>query len=231
MVSHPRTKQVHHKLDMFGIGAQHTKDPNGIAWKQNRDFENLLKRLNANSEDPTEDGVGSTPIDGFLPAHVDELTTGAATVGPEPEGGDEERRARKETKNERKKRLRDNGETAETEERRPKKRKKVQQTTTAPLDEPSEVGMAGSNSTAPETVTFVAIDRLHSKFLLTPELQRLRSTPLAWSRPSSPVHRFQTSRCNLIDSCRGNTRHSLLLCHTSIRITYPNSRGHARGGT
>ncbi len=32
---------------MMGIGAQHQKDPNGIAWKQNKDFENVLMRLNA----------------------------------------------------------------------------------------------------------------------------------------------------------------------------------------
>ncbi|RDB24746.1 Protein PXR1 [Hypsizygus marmoreus] len=38
--------KVSHKLDMLGIGAAHQKDPDGIAWKQNKDFENLLKRLN-----------------------------------------------------------------------------------------------------------------------------------------------------------------------------------------
>ncbi|KAL0577736.1 hypothetical protein V5O48_004230 [Marasmius crinis-equi] len=35
---------------MLGIGAAQSKDPNGIAWKQNKDFENLLKRLNADTE-------------------------------------------------------------------------------------------------------------------------------------------------------------------------------------
>ncbi|KAF8973171.1 hypothetical protein BDZ97DRAFT_1990233 [Flammula alnicola] len=47
-----------HKLDMLGIGAAQTKDPNGIAWKQNRDFENLLRRLNEKLDDeqtPVED--------------------------------------------------------------------------------------------------------------------------------------------------------------------------------
>ncbi|GLB37379.1 putative glycine rich nucleic binding domain containing protein [Lyophyllum shimeji] len=38
--------KVSRKLDMLGIGAAHQMDPNGIAWKQNKDFENLLKRLN-----------------------------------------------------------------------------------------------------------------------------------------------------------------------------------------
>lgn len=39
--------KVSQKLDMMGIGAAHQKDPNGIAWKQNKDFENVLMRLNA----------------------------------------------------------------------------------------------------------------------------------------------------------------------------------------
>ncbi|KIY61353.1 hypothetical protein CYLTODRAFT_384689 [Cylindrobasidium torrendii FP15055 ss-10] len=42
--------KVSQKLDLMGIGAQHTKDPNGIAWKQNKDFENVLRRLNAAAE-------------------------------------------------------------------------------------------------------------------------------------------------------------------------------------
>ncbi|KAK1229128.1 hypothetical protein PQX77_007798 [Marasmius sp. AFHP31] len=42
--------KVSQKLDMLGIGAAQSKDPNGIAWKQNKDFENLLKRLNADNE-------------------------------------------------------------------------------------------------------------------------------------------------------------------------------------
>ncbi|KAK0212454.1 hypothetical protein DFS33DRAFT_29329 [Desarmillaria ectypa] len=44
MTSHIKVSQ---KLDMMGIGAAHQKDPNGIAWKQNKDFENVLMRLNA----------------------------------------------------------------------------------------------------------------------------------------------------------------------------------------
>ena len=43
---------------MLGIGAAHRLDPNGIAWKQNKDFENLLKRLNG---DVVEGGV----VEGF----------------------------------------------------------------------------------------------------------------------------------------------------------------------
>jgi Pin2-interacting protein X1 len=35
---------------MMGIGAANVKDPNGIAWKQNKDFEALLRRLNEGVE-------------------------------------------------------------------------------------------------------------------------------------------------------------------------------------
>jgi len=31
---------------MLGIGASQQRDPNGIAWQQNKDFESLLKRMN-----------------------------------------------------------------------------------------------------------------------------------------------------------------------------------------
>ncbi|KAG0708577.1 hypothetical protein DFH29DRAFT_423929 [Suillus ampliporus] len=44
MKSHLKVSQ---KLDMLGIGAAHQQDPHGIAWKQNKDFEALLQRLNA----------------------------------------------------------------------------------------------------------------------------------------------------------------------------------------
>ena len=46
--------KVSHKLDMLGIGAAHQKGPDGIAWKQNKDFENLLKRLNENATENVE---------------------------------------------------------------------------------------------------------------------------------------------------------------------------------
>ena len=166
-VSHTRVVQVHHKLDMLGIGAQHTKDPNGIAWKQNRDFENLLKRLNANSEGPTDDGADSAPIDGFHPASVDEPVIDVTTVGWETEGRDEERRPEREKKNKKKKRPRGGDETAETE-RKPKKRKKdVGSTTAEPASEPMEVGSPRPNSPTQGIISFVATDHSHSK--ITPD--------------------------------------------------------------
>jgi Pin2-interacting protein X1 len=47
---------------MMGIGAgAHQNDPNGVAWKQNRDFEELLKRLNGEEKEE-----GGAVADGFV---------------------------------------------------------------------------------------------------------------------------------------------------------------------
>jgi len=137
------------------------KDPNGIAWKQNRDFENLLKRLNANSEDPTEDKTGTAPIDGFQPSSVDDPVADAAGIGSETEGRDDERNVEKERKRKKKKRLQDDGETAKTVERTSKKRRRAESTTATPAIEPAETCPSGSNSPTLETVAFVVIDRPH----------------------------------------------------------------------
>lgn len=61
--------KVSQKLDLFGIGAAHTKDPNGIAWKQNKDFESLLRRLNGEAPANTEGKV-----EGFVRAGDEEKT-------------------------------------------------------------------------------------------------------------------------------------------------------------
>ena len=145
---------MHHKLDVLGIGAQHTKDPNGIAWKQNRDFENLLKRLNANSENSTEDTTNVVPVDGFQPAGVD-----IVAVGSEMEGRDQERRVENGGKRKEKKRQRDSGETEKTEGRTSKKQKKAESTTVATCIAPAEAGPSSWNSPTPETIAFVATDR------------------------------------------------------------------------
>lgn len=54
--------KVQQKLDMMGIGAQHQRDPNGVAWKQNKEFEALLKRLNESAEQ--EKGADCEGADG-----------------------------------------------------------------------------------------------------------------------------------------------------------------------
>lgn len=50
---------------MLGIGAANVNDPNGIAWKQNKDFENLLRRLNEGHGEE-DSGNEGTKVDGFV---------------------------------------------------------------------------------------------------------------------------------------------------------------------
>ncbi|KAF7298096.1 G-patch domain-containing protein [Mycena chlorophos] len=74
--------KVSQKLDMLGIGAAQQRDPNGIAWKQNRDFERVLERLNAaaGQEQPP---APSAP-EGFTKASnpVDEVVAAVDAVKP-----------------------------------------------------------------------------------------------------------------------------------------------------
>ncbi|KAJ3517256.1 hypothetical protein NLJ89_g620 [Agrocybe chaxingu] len=77
--------KVSQKLDMLGIGAAHQQDPNGLAWKQNKDFESLLKRLNETTakETPADEKKEDTDRED---AHVEE------------EDGDEGEKKRKKRK-------------------------------------------------------------------------------------------------------------------------------------
>jgi Pin2-interacting protein X1 len=89
---------------MLGIGAAHARDPNGIAWKQNSDFERLLARLNGDED------AAAMKVDGFARA-TEEMGTVAEVVDEEAEG-----RVRKEKKREEKKKRNaeemENGSTA-----------------------------------------------------------------------------------------------------------------------
>jgi hypothetical protein len=69
------------KLDMLGIGMQHQNSPDGIAWRQNRDFENLLKRLNGESVD-----VGEAAPAGFHRAQEDGERDEPTAPGPSQDG-------------------------------------------------------------------------------------------------------------------------------------------------
>ncbi|TFY67909.1 hypothetical protein EVJ58_g1316 [Rhodofomes roseus] len=106
---------VYQKLDMLGIGADHKNNEDGTAWKQGKDFENLLRRLNAGAG---EEGAADVPkIDGFVrpSAQAEE-----SAQEPEEEGGEEEEKPRK-----RKKRKHDQGDDdAESEDGQEEGRKK-----------------------------------------------------------------------------------------------------------
>lgn len=85
-----RTKalSVTQKLDMLGIGADHKNSAEGLAWKQNKDFESLLRRLNAgNGSGDGEATDEPMKIDGFVrpsaPRDGDGEDTGAPGAGDE----------------------------------------------------------------------------------------------------------------------------------------------------
>jgi hypothetical protein len=100
--------KVSHKLDMLGIGAAQTKDPNGIAWKQNRDFENLLERLN---KSVAEEGSASPAPD----AGSDKESDGET----QKEGDDKKKKKRKHKET-------DGDESDRKEKKKSKKPKKVE---------------------------------------------------------------------------------------------------------
>lgn len=116
--------KVAQKLDMMGIGAARQQDPNGVAWKQNRDYENLLKRLNEADgvEEEVQTGSG---FDGFVKPEGD-----AGEEDEEDEKKKEKRKRNKDTvdedkdKKKKKKKKRKSDENVEDTDRKSKKKKK-----------------------------------------------------------------------------------------------------------
>ncbi|KAH8096762.1 hypothetical protein BXZ70DRAFT_1001036 [Cristinia sonorae] len=137
--------KVSQKLDMLGIGAAHQKDPNGIAWKQNKDFENLLRRLNG-GEGAAE---GGTKVDGF--AKAGESLEGEEKVGEESEDGKKKKRKRsKETdegESSKKKKRKEEGEDKDKK----KKRKESGEDDAAPstVESPLEPSSSSVKPTPP----------------------------------------------------------------------------------
>ncbi|TFK51145.1 hypothetical protein OE88DRAFT_1660489 [Heliocybe sulcata] len=93
--------KVTQKLDMMGIGAQHQKDPNGIAWKQQNEFERLLRRLNAgNGQEENSDAEEGTDtkVKGFMKAGKSKEDEKAGEKRKEREEEGEEGRRKKKKK-------------------------------------------------------------------------------------------------------------------------------------
>ncbi|TFK75476.1 hypothetical protein BDN72DRAFT_520746 [Pluteus cervinus] len=118
--------KVSHKLDLMGIGAAHQKDPNGIAWKQNRDFENLLRRLNDGAGDggvetsEREEGgdVGLKMGGGWMKAKETSVNVQEDENGEEQEAGSNGNSGKK------KKRKRKAEDTEESSSSKSKKKRK-----------------------------------------------------------------------------------------------------------
>jgi hypothetical protein len=196
---------------MLGVGAQHTKDPDGIAWKQNQDFENLLKRLNANPDDLKEDRVSSAPIDGFQPARSQGATPHLTKIESEAAGGDYGEKWGKK----RKKRPQDSDETTNAE-RKSKKRKRTEPTTIKPVGAPAEKVPLRSKSPTPENTLFVMIYDFCENAMLTPVFQRLKQAQPPWAWSPGPVYRLQEARGHLIKGRRGNPWYTFLSRHAPI---------------
>ncbi len=88
--------KVSHKLDMLGIGAAQMKDPNGIAWKQNTDFENLLRRLNENMP-PQEAAQDEPSADKADPEDGEKKKKKRKRKDEDEEGGGEKNKKKKES--------------------------------------------------------------------------------------------------------------------------------------
>ncbi|KAI0646178.1 hypothetical protein C8Q79DRAFT_1000598 [Trametes meyenii] len=112
---------VTQKLDMLGIGADHRNSQEGIAWKQNKDFENLLKRLNAaNGTAETQEDL-PMKVDGF---HRAGPGAGAETVQEESGKEEVQDKLTEEDADKKSKKKRKKGADGEEGEDRKKKRKK-----------------------------------------------------------------------------------------------------------
>ncbi|KAH8996303.1 hypothetical protein EDB92DRAFT_1592067 [Lactarius akahatsu] len=147
------------KLDMLGIGMQrHQNDPDGIAWRQNRDFENLLQRLNEGTEatGPFHEARGSSSssiVEEEVAAEVD-----GSHGADEGAGTDTTKQAKKKKKQKKRKALQeeDEDEKAARDKRERKKRKKSKND--VPEDDASSLAAAApaSESTPAPTAPIAA---------------------------------------------------------------------------
>ena len=142
------------KLDMLGIGMRHQNDAEGgIAWRQNRDFEDLLRRLNDGTTTENTDSTGL--LDSFHKAREPNSESleggdGVEIVKDDGGGGEEEREgvmAKKEKKKTKKKKKRKattecEEEELEEEEGRDRKVRKKKRKKTSSKDGDDDDGRA-----------------------------------------------------------------------------------------
>lgn len=124
---------------MLGIGMQHNQnDPNGIAWRQNRDFENLLQRLNNGTE-----AIGSFhKARGSSPSEVQEIAAEVVDSAHDvDEGVNGPKLEKKKKRQKKRKALQEEEEESARDKRERKKRKKLK----------SDVAPADDRSPSPET--------------------------------------------------------------------------------
>jgi Pin2-interacting protein X1 len=132
---------------MLGIGAAHQKDPNGIAWKQNKDFENLLRRLNAANGEGEEVKTNVSGFSRAVESNLDGATNGVASmtvvevreevtmdVDEEGEKTKKSKKSKKEKKSKKDKDGKRKRSEEEEEEKDAKKLKTVEELPTPPVE-------------------------------------------------------------------------------------------------
>ncbi|KAI6116077.1 hypothetical protein F5141DRAFT_1290599 [Pisolithus sp. B1] len=140
-------------LDMLGIGAAHKNDPHGIAWKQNKDFEALLKRLNEGTsrDEGKEEKNGVVEQGGFVSE-----TKGKA----KEDGGDgEDVTIPRDKKQKRKRKHLEEGDGSRERDKKRKKKQTVETQGTSerdasedkPLNETDDVTLENDNAPTPSS--------------------------------------------------------------------------------
>jgi Pin2-interacting protein X1 len=102
---------VAQKLNLLGIGngpGGGANNPDAIAWKQSKDFEGVLKRLNGGEVEEVK--IEQALLHGFVRGEITESTIGNSSTHEEVLDGKTEKRKRKE-ENRRRKQERSEGET------------------------------------------------------------------------------------------------------------------------
>ncbi|KAI6148456.1 hypothetical protein BKA82DRAFT_454555 [Pisolithus tinctorius] len=167
MKSHLKVSQ---KLDMLGIGAAHQKDPHGIAWRQNRDFEVLLKRLNegANKDEAEEEENGVVEQGGFVSATEGKVQEDAADC----EGVDIPR----DKKRKRKRKHLDESDGSEEQKKKKRKQKDEMQNTRerGVTQEVVDDTVQNGNTPISSSVEATATDNLRPKIKGRPMAHRAR---------------------------------------------------------
>jgi Pin2-interacting protein X1 len=135
---------------MLGIGMQHHQnDPNGIAWRQNRDFENLLQRLNNGTE-----AIGSFhQARGSSPSEEEEVSADVVDSAHDADEGADATKLEKKKKKQKKRKALQEEEVQGAHDKRERKKRKKSKSDVAPADDasPSLEAQAAATTTPEST--------------------------------------------------------------------------------
>jgi hypothetical protein len=210
---------VSQKLDMLGIGMQHHQnDPNGIAWRQNRDFENLLQRLNNGTE-----AIGSFhKARGSSPSEGEEVAAEVVDSVRDADGGADATKLEKKKKKQKKRKALQEEEEESARDKRERKKRKKAKSDVAPADDTSPSLEAQAAATTASELTPVPVASIAApapiralyvagfRLVLNSRTYFL-STLRQPTRPPRPHHRSQVHGRIQLCRARRNSRHPVVL--------------------